>query len=148
VTATTGSYGYCDEGRHSECSGSWAGCPPCSGRCHGLRPTPNPSPPPVAWPPTPNPVAWSQPPAAGDRDELLRSWLDSQGGESTVLAHARRALWLRVALGVAIAAVAGLISLATYASAEGGEIYLVWWGPVLFGGYLSLRAGYALWRMS
>jgi hypothetical protein len=72
----------------------------------------------------------------------------------------RRRAWWRLAIGLVLAAVFGLLSLASYQAAEldaqiaayqsptgeGSGTYVVLWGPALFGGLMALRAGLVLWR--
>ena len=72
---------------------------------------------------------------------------------------ARRRAWWRLALRLVLAVVAGLISLATYSTAgqeaaqeaartgEGSGTYVVWWGPMAYGGWLALTAVMRLWRL-
>ena len=53
-------------------------------------------------------------------------------------------------MGFLWAAGGALVSLFTYSSARGGGYYLLFWGPLLFGGYQMVRAGYywvQLWQL-
>jgi ferric-dicitrate binding protein FerR (iron transport regulator) len=66
---------------------------------------------------------------------------------------ARRRAWWRVGIGLAVALAAALMSLATYAEAgeqaaqTGTGTYYLWWGPIVFGGWMALRAAWALFRL-
>lgn len=73
----------------------------------------------------------------------------------------RRRAWWRLAIGLILATVFGLLSLASYQAAqldaeiaayqspsgEGSAEYVVLWGPALFGALMALRAAIVLWRL-
>jgi hypothetical protein len=71
----------------------------------------------------------------------------------------RRRAWWRLGIGLVVAIVAGVASLATYGAAEqeaaleaaqsgsGSGTYVVWWGPMALGGWWVLTAVMRLWRL-
>jgi len=75
------------------------------------------------------------------------------------ISRQRRRAWWRLAFGLVIVVVAGLISLGTYATAgqeaarqaaetgSGSASYVVWWGPMAWGGWLTVTAAVRLWRL-
>ncbi len=46
-----------------------------------------------------------------------------------------------------LATVAALVSLASYASTNPGDRYVLWWGPVVFGVWRMIRAALVLFRL-
>jgi hypothetical protein len=99
------------------------------------------------------------PPAAAERNATMSEEHHGAISEADFIAlgellDARRRARRSLVWGVLIIAVAGVVSLATYADAQqqaaqtGEGSYYVLWGAMLFGGLKVFRAGRVLWAVS
>jgi len=98
----------------------------------------------------------TEPPDRRPSDDEILAYLSQLNDIATI---ARRRAWWRLGIGLAILAVASVISLATYSAAgqeatqeaartgEGSGTYFIWWGPMVLGAWMALRAAIVLWRL-